>query len=125
TYGRELGVAFQLIDDLLDYAADSADLGKNGGDDLAEGKPTLPLIYALSQCSELEHELLRKVILKGGRGDIDRVLAIVESTGALQYTARRAQEAAAMAVAALDPIPESDYKRALQTIAEFSVQRSR
>ncbi|MEM1262611.1 MAG: polyprenyl synthetase family protein [Pseudomonadota bacterium] len=123
-YGRELGVAFQLVDDLLDYTADAGEIGKNVGDDLAEGKPTLPIIRALATSSALEQEFLRKVIVKGGRGDLDRVLSIVESTDALQYTARRADEAAQAAIDALESIPESDFKQALRTIAEFSVQRS-
>ena len=122
-YGREIGVAFQLVDDALDYAADAAEIGKNVGDDLAEGKPTLPLIRALETAPAADRDVLRHVIRKGGQGEIDRVLAVIESTDALQYTARRAEEAAAAAVAALEPIPESDYKQALRSIAEFSVQR--
>ncbi len=123
-YGRELGVAFQLVDDALDYGSNAGQIGKNIGDDLAEGKPTLPLIYAQANCTDIDREFLRRTILKGGLGEIDRVMAVIESTGALQYTAERAEEAAANAVASLDPIPESDYKQALRSIAEFSVRRS-
>ena len=123
TYGRELGVAFQLVDDVLDYAADDQELGKNIGDDLAEGKPTLPLIRALAVAPAAEQVRLREAIVKGGRERIDDVLAIVESTDALEYTARRAADAAAAAAAALDPIPDSEYRQALLSIAEFSIQR--
>jgi octaprenyl-diphosphate synthase len=122
-YGRSLGMAFQLVDDALDFDASPEELGKNLGDDLAEGKATLPLIYAMQKGSDAERELIRNAILEGGLDDMERIQAIIESTGALQYTAARAQEAADVAIGALSGIPDSDYKQALIAIAEFSVRR--
>ena len=123
TYGQNLGAAFQLIDDALDFNASAAELGKNLGDDLAEGKATLPLIYAMQNGSAEDKELIRNAIVEGGLGQLDKITTIIESTGALQYTAARAQEAADTAIAALSDVPDSDYKRALIAIADFSVQR--
>jgi octaprenyl-diphosphate synthase len=122
-YGRSLGTAFQLVDDALDYDASPEELGKNLGDDLAEGKATLPLIYAMQHGSGVERDLIRDAILEGGLDDLEKIQSIIESTGALQYTAARAQEAADMAIGALSGIPDSDYKQALVAIAEFSVRR--
>ena len=122
-YGRNLGMAFQLVDDALDFDASPDELGKNLGDDLAEGKATLPLIYAMQHGNAAESELIRNAILEGGLDDLERIQSIIESTGALQYTAARAQEAAEVAIGALSGIPGSDYKQALVAIAEFSVRR--
>jgi len=122
-YGRQLGLAFQLVDDALDFDASPDELGKNLGDDLAEGKPTLPLIRALQTGSEAERELLRTAILEGGTGRLADVQSVIESTGALEYTAARAQEAADLAIDALSDLPDSEYKQALVTIADFSVRR--
>jgi octaprenyl-diphosphate synthase len=123
TYGQNLGAAFQLVDDALDYNASADELGKNLGDDLAEGKATLPLIYAMQQGSAEDKELIRNAIVEGGLDQLKRITAIIEATGALEYTARRAQEAADTAIAALSGIPDSAYKQALVSVAEFSVQR--
>ena len=123
SYGQHLGTAFQLVDDALDFNASADELGKNLGDDLAEGKATLPLIYAMQEGTADEKELIRKAILDGGLDQLENIQAIIESTGALQYTAARAQKAADSAVAALVDIPDSDYKQALITIADLSVQR--
>jgi len=123
-YGRHLGTAFQLIDDVLDYSADSKTLGKNVGDDLAEGKPTLPLLYALRTGSDAQKKLLREAIEKGGLEHITGVLAAIESTGANAYTARQAEDEARLAAEALAPIPESPYKQALLALARFSVHRA-
>jgi len=123
TYGRSLGTAFQLIDDALDYAASPDELGKNLGDDLAEGKPTLPLIHAMKHGSVAERAMIRQAIEDGGIDKLPQIQAVIESTGALQYTAARAQEAADLAIDALSGIPDSDYKEALIAIAEFSVRR--
>jgi octaprenyl-diphosphate synthase len=123
TYGQNLGAAFQLVDDALDYNASAEELGKNLGDDLAEGKATLPLIYAMQQGSAEDKELIRKAIVEGGLDQLDRIKTIIETTGALDYTAQRAQESADTAIAALADVPESDYKQALVGIAEFSVRR--
>jgi octaprenyl-diphosphate synthase len=122
-YGRNLGMAFQLVDDALDFDASPEELGKNLGDDLAEGKATLPLIHAMQQGSPAEREVIRNAILEGGLDDLETVRSVIESTGALQYTAARAQEAADVAIGALSEIPDSDYKQALVAIAEFSVRR--
>lgn len=122
-YGRNLGMAFQLVDDALDFDASPDELGKNLGDDLAEGKATLPLIYAMQRGNAAERDLIRNAILEGGLDDLERIQSIIESTGALQYTAARAQEAADVAIGALSGIPGSDYKQALVSIAEFSVRR--
>jgi len=123
TFGTNIGTAFQLIDDVLDYDASPTELGKNLGDDLAEGKPTLPLIYAMENGSEAERKLLRAAIESDGIGQLDQVQAIVVSTGALDYTVRSAQTAADIAIDALSGVPESAYKQALVTLAEFSVRR--
>jgi octaprenyl-diphosphate synthase len=122
-YGRNLGMAFQLVDDALDFDASPEELGKNLGDDLAEGKATLPLIYAMQHGDSEERELIRNAVLEGGLNDLETIRSIIESTGALQYTAARAQEAADVAIGALSEIPDSDYKQALVAIAEFSVRR--
>ena len=122
-YGQNLGSAFQLIDDALDYGASPEELGKNLGDDLAEGKPTLPLIYAMENGSESDRQLIRKAIEDGGRDKLDDIQAVIESTGALQYTAARAQEAADAAIEALAGIPDSVHKQALISLAEFAVKR--
>jgi octaprenyl-diphosphate synthase len=122
-YGQNLGTAFQLVDDALDYDASPEELGKNLGDDLAEGKPTLPLIYVLENGSDAEKQLIRGAIEEGGIDKLDDIQAIVESTGALQYTATRAQEAADVAINALSGIPESEYKQAMIAIADFAVRR--
>jgi len=123
-YGRHLGTAFQLIDDLLDYSADSRTLGKTVGADLAEGKPTLPLIYALRQGSDAQRRVLRAAIESGGREHIDAVLAAIESTGANAYTARQAEDEANSAKQALAVIPDSPFKHAMLDLAYFSVHRN-
>jgi len=123
-YGMHLGTAFQLIDDMLDYTADSKALGKNVGDDLAEGKPTLPLLYALRTGSAAQQQFLRAAIEQGGLDRIEEVVAAIESTGANAYTARKAEDEARCAAEALTAIPESPYKQALLDLARFSVHRT-
>ena len=123
-YGLHLGTAFQLIDDALDYGHDNPALGKNIGDDLAEGKPTLPLIHALRTGNESVRGLLRRAILDGGLSQVGAVREAIESTGSLTYTARRAEEEATRAKRALAAIPESPYKQALHDLAHFSVHRN-
>jgi octaprenyl-diphosphate synthase len=122
-YGCNLGTAFQLVDDALDFDASPEELGKNLGDDLAEGKATLPLIHAMREGDAAERDFIRHAILEGGLDDLQRIQAVIESTGALQYTAARAQDAADIAIRALSDIPDSDYKEALIAIAEFAVRR--
>ena len=123
-YGQHLGVAFQLIDDALDYKASQDDLGKNLGDDLAEGKPTLPLIYAIQKGTEHEASIIIEAIKNGNRDVFNEVYAIVKSTQAIAYTEQRADEEAEKAIDALNVLPDSDYKTALIQLAKFSVQRN-
>jgi octaprenyl-diphosphate synthase len=123
-YGRHLGTAFQLIDDVLDYHSDSEQLGKNLGDDLAEGKPTLPLIYALRVGNEEQRRVIRRSIEQGSSAELAAVTAAIESTGGLAYTARLARQEAALAVEALAELPESAYKQALRELADFAVERN-
>ena len=123
-YGRYLGTAFQLIDDVMDYTSSSEEMGKNVGDDLAEGKPTLPLIYAIQQGSQEQAELIKSAIENGGYDHIDEVQAIIQQTGALQYTEKMAQQQAELAIAELDGLPESDTRTLLINIARLSVHRS-
>ncbi len=122
-YGLHLGTAFQLIDDVLDYNASSAELGKNIGDDLAEGKPTLPLIHAMRHGTSEEVRIIREAIEQGGLEHIDIVTRTIESTGALDYTARLADEQAEQAIANLALLPQSPAKDALISLARFAVNR--
>jgi octaprenyl-diphosphate synthase len=123
-YGQHLGVAFQLIDDALDYKANKEELGKNLGDDLAEGKPTLPLIYAIKNSHPSDANVIIDAIKNGNRDAFNKVYAIVKSSKAIEYTEQRANEEAQKAMAALDVLPNSQYKQALLALASFSVQRS-
>jgi octaprenyl-diphosphate synthase len=123
-YGIHLGTAFQLIDDVLDYSAKSEAIGKNVGDDLAEGKPTLPLIHALQQGTPAQQHVLREAIIHGGRDNISEVIATLESTDAIGYTARVAQREAEQAVMAIAGLPDSPYTEALRALAHFSIHRS-
>jgi len=122
-YGQQLGVAFQLIDDALDYKSTTEELGKNLGDDLAEGKPTLPLIYAINHGTESQAKVVVDAIKQGSREAFNEVYDIVISTNAIQYTEKCADEAAQKAIDALSCLPESESKDALITLAKFSVQR--
>jgi len=123
-YGRHLGNAFQLVDDLLDYTADSDVMGKQAGDDLAEGKPTLPLLYAMWHGNEEESAHIRRAIEQGdGRDQLQRILLAMQRTGALDYTRERALAEAAAARASLAPLPESEYKQALIALAGIAVDR--
>jgi len=124
SYGKHLGIAFQLIDDVLDYNGDSADTGKNVGDDLSEGKPTLPMIHAYKYGSEKQRNILRNAIENGGCENIEVVLEIIESTESLDYTSRLARKQTEKAKQALVGIPESPYKQALIELADFSSARS-
>ena len=123
-YGRHIGMAFQLVDDALDYRADRTELGKNLGDDLAEGKATLPLIHAMAHASPDDAALLRKAVQSGGLQDFQRVGHIIESTGGLEYTARLARREADLAIEALAGIPDSAYRKALGALADFAVTRT-
>lgn len=123
-FGRHLGTAFQLIDDVLDYTGNSEDIGKNIGDDLAEGKPTLPLIQAMRSGTAEQRQLIREVIEQGGLERITEVHAAVENTGAITYTRRLARAEADLAIDCLRCLPNSEHKAALQALADFSVERS-
>jgi len=124
SYGDALGIAFQLVDDLLDYRGDAASLGKNVGDDLAEGKPTLPLIYAMREGTPEQATLVRQAIQQGGIEDLEGILAAVEASGALDYTAQLARDYAARAIACLEALPPSEYRDALVELTEFAVART-
>ena len=122
-YGMRLGTAFQLIDDVLDYSGDAATIGKSLGDDLAEGKPTLPLIRAMAGAPAAQAELVRRAIVAGGRGDFEPVLAVVRESGALDYARSVAEREVQAARAALAPLPASAHRDSLLELASFSVAR--
>ena len=124
SYGQHLGIAFQLIDDALDYKSNSEDMGKNLGDDLAEGKPTLPLIYAIQKGNEEEAKIIIDAIKNGNRDAFNDIYAIVQKTQAITYTEQLAEEEAEKAINALSVLADSEYKEALTLLAKFSVQRS-
>jgi octaprenyl-diphosphate synthase len=122
-YGMRLGTAFQLIDDVLDYSGDAAAIGKSLGDDLAEGKPTLPLIRAMASAPAAEAALVRRAIVEGGRGEFERVLAAVRDSGALDYARAAAEREAQAARAALAPLTASAQRDSLLELASFSAAR--
>ncbi|MCU7552981.1 octaprenyl diphosphate synthase [Alteromonas sp. ASW11-19] len=125
-YGKHLGTAFQLADDIMDYTADSDDMGKNAGDDLAEGKPTLPLLHAMWHAdNEADRTLIRSAIENSdGLAHLKRIQGIMADTGAIEYTTARANEEVTMAIEALAPITDSPYKQALISLAHLSVART-
>lgn len=123
-YGRSLGTAFQLIDDVLDYSGQADDIGKNVGDDLREGKATLPLIYLMEHGTAEQRDLVRNCIENGDEQHFDAVLFAVTTSGALDYTKRKAEEAAARASASIINLPESDFKEALLKLSDFAVHRN-
>ena len=124
-YGRRIGTAFQLIDDVLDYSGVTADIGKNVGDDLREGKPTLPLIHVMNHGTSGQRDMVREAIEQGRTAHFDEIMAAIAATGALEYTRQRAREEADAGRAALAVVPESEHRRALVAIAEHSVSRDR
>jgi len=123
-YGRSLGTAFQLIDDVLDYAGDAAEIGKNVGDDLREGKPTLPLIYLMENGTPEQRELVRSCIEQGDEQHFDAILAAVTSSGALDYTRQQAEIAAQRAADAIAGWPDSVYKQSMLQLCSFAVARN-
>jgi octaprenyl-diphosphate synthase len=124
-FGRHLGTAYQLIDDVLDYQSNPTELGKNLGDDLAEGKPTLPLIQALKKASDPStRSIIRGAIENGGLEQLDVIVGAIESTGALEYTRALAQDEAGQALTALQTLPESPFKQGLASLARFAVERT-
>jgi octaprenyl-diphosphate synthase len=119
-----LGTAFQIIDDVLDYSSEEAATGKHLGDDLAEGKPTLPLIFAMQKGSPEQAAQVRQAIENGGRDDFARVLDIIRDTGALDLARERADQEARLAIAEMDAIPSSIFKDALLKLSLFAVERN-
>jgi octaprenyl-diphosphate synthase len=123
-YGRSLGTAFQLVDDVLDYSGNAADIGKNVGDDLREGKPTLPLIYLMENGSAEQRTLVRACIENGDEQHFDDILAAITSSGALDYTKRKAEKAAQRAAASIAGLPDSQFKDSLLELCAFAVDRN-
>ncbi|WDJ07386.1 polyprenyl synthetase family protein [Xanthomonas campestris] len=123
-YGMQLGFAFQIADDVLDYAADATDLGKNLGDDLAEGKATLPLIHAIAHSDATTQQRLREIVEQGDAEAMPEVLTAIRATGGLDYSRQRAAEYAAAAEQALDGLPPSPAVAALRGLARYAVERT-
>ncbi len=123
-YGRHVGIAFQLVDDVLDYQSSAEEMGKNVGDDLAEGKPTLPLIHAMRAGSEEQRQLIRQAIRKGGLDDLEPIRQAVISTGAIDYTYGKAEEQVRLAQACLEALPESSSRATLADIASLALSRT-
>lgn len=123
-YGKHLGLAFQLVDDVLDYQGDAETMGKNVGDDLAEGKTTLPLIHAMAHGAEAERRLIRQAIRKGGLEALPEILEIVSRSGAIEYTMNRAREQAEQARQRLATLPDSEHKTALLELTRVAVARA-
>ena len=122
-YGMHLGTAFQLIDDVLDYSGDAAETGKNLGDDLAEGKPTLPLIYAIRNGDDAERKVVRSAISNGDRSNMAAVVAAIRATGAIEYARAAAHREAETAMASIALLAGSPHKDALLQLALFAVER--
>jgi octaprenyl-diphosphate synthase len=123
TYGMHLGTAFQIIDDVLDYSGETDLIGKNVGDDLAEGKPTLPLLFAMKHGTAEETEIIRNAILKGDASNFQHILGIVQRTGALTHAQQQARAESDLAKAAIASLPGSQYKDALLELSSFAVTR--
>ncbi len=123
-YGRHLGIAFQLIDDVFDYSSSVEIMGKNIGDDLAEGKPTLPLIYALERCNSQEQLMIREAIENKNSKDSEQIIECIKSCGALALATEKAKATSEKAIKALENLPESQYKDALIKLARFSTDRT-
>ncbi|MCF6264294.1 MAG: polyprenyl synthetase family protein [Xanthomonadales bacterium] len=124
-FGGQLGLAFQIVDDCLDYEADSDTLGKNLGDDLAEGKPTLPLIYARARADQAQQNFLDSVIREGNIDELPRVLEIIHETNALDLAHRRAEEISLAAAACLNALPDTVYRQAMHDICSYAINRNR
>jgi octaprenyl-diphosphate synthase len=122
-YGMHLGAAFQLVDDALDYSGNTDELGKNIGDDLAEGKPTLPLIYIMRQGTPAQQQLIATAIQQGSLDQLAEIQQTIAATGAIDYTYAAARREALAAIAALEQVPESPYKQALIQLANFTIER--
>jgi octaprenyl-diphosphate synthase len=123
SYGRHIGLAFQLVDDALDYDAKPEELGKNIGDDLADGKPTLPLIYAMKHGTAAEKHMIREAIESGSTQNLRSIQLAIETSGGLRYTAERAEAESQLAIRALDTLPRSKFRDGLIGLARFAVKR--
>jgi octaprenyl-diphosphate synthase len=123
-FGRSLGTAFQLIDDVLDYSGNAADIGKNVGDDLREGKPTLPLIYLMQHGTPEQRTLVRRCIEHGDEAHFDQILAAITESGALDYTRKAAETASRRAIDCLKHLPDSQAKDSLLNLCAFAVGRN-
>ncbi|RLA03440.1 MAG: octaprenyl diphosphate synthase [Gammaproteobacteria bacterium] len=123
-YGLHIGNAFQLVDDALDYSSDAEQLGKNIGDDLAEGKPTLPLILAMQRGTDSQKEMIKKAIEEGGLDQLEEITQAIRETGALEGTMEQAKQEIIKANAALGLLPDTPYKEALQALANISIERT-
>jgi octaprenyl-diphosphate synthase len=124
-YGKYLGTAFQLVDDIMDYTADAKEMGKNVGDDLAEGKPTLPLLYAMKHGNEAQQKLIKEAIeLGNGMDNLELILKAMEETGSLRYTQKQAEIEADKAIKALDVLADGEHKEALIALAHIAANRS-
>ncbi len=124
TYGKHLGTAYQLIDDVLDYSGTTSELGKNIGDDLSQGKPTIPLLYAMKHGPQPQSDLICNAIENGGSENVNQILEAIKSTGAIAYTADLAQQESDKAMLVLDTLPDSKYRDALFTLVRFSTERT-
>ncbi len=122
-YGRHLGTAFQLIDDVLDYSSSENELGKNIGSDLSQGNPTLPLLYAMWNGDKKQAKIIRDSISNGGLENINLIKDAINSTGAISYTAEIAKQESELAINTLNQLPSSKYLDALHSLAKFSVER--
>ena len=123
-FGRELGTAFQVADDVLDYVADADTLGKNSGDDLSEGKPTLPLILCREQANEESRQLIDETIRQGDLDQLDRIIAMIRDAGAIEQAMQMARNRSDAALAALKPLAPSTWKDAMESLARYSVSRN-
>ena len=124
TFGLEVGMAFQLIDDVLDYSGSADTMGKNVGDDLAEGKPTLPLIYVLQHGSASDKSMIESAIRHGGLDHLQEIIALVKNSGALEYTRRAARQRIDIALSGLHELPETPYRKGLEMVADAALNRT-
>ena len=122
-FGLQVGLAFQLIDDVLDYTGSSATMGKNVGDDLAEGKPTLPLIHIMQHGTAADRELIATAITTGGLDQLENIITAVQASGALDYTRQKASESIDIALECLACLPNNEYRTGLAQVAEAALNR--
>ncbi|MEH6576674.1 MAG: octaprenyl diphosphate synthase [Amphritea sp.] len=122
-FGRHIGIAFQIIDDVMDYLSSAEEMGKNVGDDLAEGKATLPLIHAMRTGSDEQRQLIRQAIRKGGLDDLQPIMEIIHATGSIEYARETAYAEADKAIQALNALPDSSFKDTLKQLADLAVKR--